>query len=560
MVGTMMPGRTSPIDQPADRAHLHRRAPSTVERLPFQGSSADPQRVDTELEQLVERLDHYENEIAELQSSRSWQTIQCFGKLRELFAPRGSRRRRAADKTARLADLLLTKGPAATARKLVQSAGQFGFERRWFGFGGATFRPTERPVFLLVTHQGGGGTERHVSELARALQSQGIRPVLVRPGGRRNILWEERDGLWQVAWRQATAPGRKAIESVLARISPVHALVYHMMGIPDELIEVMASAGLRYDWTILDYHAICPRAHLNRKDGSYCGEPDTAGCRACLDQLGDYHGRPVAEPITTWRVRFARHLGGARRVFAPSEDVRNRLARYFPGLPVLLRPLFEDSPQAGILAARWRPGETVRVAVVGNILPIKGSQRLLACARNARIRALPLEFHVVGSTDRDAVFARQGNVRITGPYREGEVFERLAAARCHLAFLPSIWPETYMYTLSITMAAGLYSVCFDLGAQAERVKAWGWGQAIPLEADSRAINHTLLAAAQSLTSSSAAPPPPPAPSELYADLLSDYCDFTSEEIGRFRLPSRPGPGAVRLTPHSVRRSDRAHLH
>ena len=35
-----------------------------------------------------------------------------------------------------------------------------------------------------------------------------------------------------------------------------------------------------------------------------------------------------------------------------------------------------------------------------------------------------------------------------------------------------------MYTLSIAMAARLFVVCFDLGAQAERVRAWGWGQAI----------------------------------------------------------------------------------
>ena len=88
---------------------------------------------------------------------------------------------------------------------------------------------------------------------------------------------------------------------------------------------------------------------------------------------------------------------------------------------------------------------------------------------------------MIGSTDRDAAFARLGNVQVTGRYREQEVYERLAAQRCHLAFLPSVCPESFMYTLSIAMAARMFVVCFDHGAQAERLRAWGWGQVLTLE-------------------------------------------------------------------------------
>ena len=65
----------------------------------------------------------------------------------------------------------------------------------------------------------------------------------------------------------------------------------------------------------------------------------------------------------------------------------------------------------------------------------------------------PLEFHVIGSTDQNAVFAGLGNVRVWGRYKEREVYARLAAVRCHVAFLPSLWPETFMYTLSVAMAS-----------------------------------------------------------------------------------------------------------
>jgi glycosyltransferase involved in cell wall biosynthesis len=294
------------------------------------------------------------------------------------------------------------------------------------------------------------------------------------------------------------------------------------------------ASGVPYDWTIHDYFAICPRGHLNRADGSYCGEPEADDCDRCLGRLGDYNGSPVLESITAWRERFSRQLSNARRIFAPSEDVRRRLKQHLPELPVLLRPHFESLPEVSSLAAPLRPGDVVRVAVLGTIAPIKGSRRLLLCACDAMRRRLPVEFHIVGSTDRDEKFARLSNVHITGAYREPEVFDRLRNERCHLAFLPSLWPETFMYTLSIAMAARLFCVCFDLGAQAERLRTWKWGTVLPLEAGPDQINDALLSAARLVSGGST--PPEPAPPAAYPELLVSYYDFTERELGHFRAP------------------------
>ena len=46
----------------------------------------------------------------------------------------------------------------------------------------------------------------------------------------------------------------------------------------------------------------------------------------------------------------------------------------------------------------------------------------------------------------------------------------VAAVQADLVFLPSTWPETYCYTLSIALRSGLPVVVFDLGAQGRRVK------------------------------------------------------------------------------------------
>jgi len=540
-------GRRVSLEMELDAAHAERDAKGEELR----GIAASWRAQEDRLKQIA-------GELAALHQSFAWRLTQGLAGLARRLAPAGTLRQIALRSAIRFGEVLVREGAIATARKVVRRARRLAPDNGCGAEGLRNWQSTGQPVFLLISHQVGGGTERHVRDLAVELRLEGIRPVLVRPASRGSILWEERDEDWEVTWCQPTAPEREPIENLLRRLAPVHAHVHHVMGLPDGLIGLLAELGVPYDWTIHDYYAICPRAHLNRADGVYCGEPEEPTCNSCLARLGDYHGRPVADPISTWRSGFARRLGGARRVFAPTEDVRRRLARYFPTLSVLVRPHFETLPKLGSLAARWRLGETVRVAVLGTIMRGKGSERLLACARDARARRLPLEFRVIGSTDHDAAFKRLGNVRVAGPYREHEAYERLAAERCHLAFLPSLWPETYLYTLSIAMAAGFHVICFDVGAQSERLRAWGWGQALPLEAGPDAINTALLGAARSLASGPVAPPPPP--SAIYREFLVAYYDFTAEERDRIRR-SALGPAASAVPrPHFLERRVHARLH
>jgi glycosyltransferase involved in cell wall biosynthesis len=423
-------------------------------------------------------------------------------------------------------------------------------KRRW--------HPDGRPVFLLINHRHGGGTEQHVVDLRARLSGEGIRVVLARPGRRQRVLWEERDENQRLLWRRESTCDRDSMSRTLADLKPAHAHVHHVLGIPLGLIDLLADKGVAYDWTVHDYYAICPRINLVSAENAYCGEPDAVGCNRCLARLGDDQGRTVTTSIENWRLRYAKYLGRARRIFVPSDDVRDRLERYFPEMSFLLRPHPETLPDLQSLASTVVPGERVRVAVVGTLTAIKGSETVRECAVDAIRRGLNLEFHVIGSTDSDALFGRIPNVRIWGRYRPHQVYARLAAARCHVAFLPSLWPETYMYTLSAVMASGLYTICFDLGAQAARLRRWGWGEVLPLAASHEAINDRLMAAAARLSSHFRGPsPPPPA---RYRDMLGSYYGFSAEERARFFQRPAGDPPLAGTKPHLVPRKDHARFH
>ncbi|WP_252353992.1 glycosyltransferase [Acetobacter sp. P5B1] len=145
-----------------------------------------------------------------------------------------------------------------------------------------------------------------------------------------------------------------------------------------------------------------------------------------------------------------------------------------------------------IARARLNLGERVRVCVIGGIGKEKGYDVLLAAARDAALRALPLEFVIVGHTPDDETLLRTGHVFITGEYQEDEAVPLIASLQADYAFLPSVWPETWCFTLGLAWKAGLKVAAFDLGAPAERIRATKQG--ILLEADllEEGLNDVLL--------------------------------------------------------------------
>src|SRR5260370_37245113 len=87
-----------------------------------------------------------------------------------------------------------------------------------------------------------------------------------------------------------------------------------------------------------------------------------------------------------------------------------------------------------------------------------------------------------------------GRVFSTGEFRDAEARSLLAAQRAHLAWLPSIWPESWCFALSEAWRAGLDVVAFDIGAPAERIRDSGRGILLPLGLPPAALNNALQAA------------------------------------------------------------------
>ena len=189
--------------------------------------------------------------------------------------------------------------------------------------------------------------------------------------------------------------------------------------------------------------------------------------------------------------RSMRDLAAARRVIAPSLDAARRIARHFPGVTANVQP-WDSTPPPLVTPA----SVGTRIAVIGAIGTEKGYDVLLACVADAAARRLPIEFVVVGTTIDDAALMAAGPAWVTARYAEADGVALIREQGAALAFLPSIWPETWCYALSTAWAAGLDVAAFDLGAPAERIRQAGHGWLLPLGLPAAAINDALLAASR----------------------------------------------------------------
>jgi GT2 family glycosyltransferase/glycosyltransferase involved in cell wall biosynthesis len=339
---------------------------------------------------------------------------------------------------------------------------------------------------LLVTHGGIGGTARVVAERAAAARTAGLTPLLLSGDAGETVVGTP--DLPTPNLRFRLPRDGAALLRLLRALRPTALELHHLLNHDPSLAALLARLALPTRLWVHDYGWLCPRLALVDGEGHFCGEPPAAVCAPCIAQWGQAFEPPI--DAATLRARSARLIAAAESVVVASADVAARIRRHFAPLRIDIAPLQPDPAPA---APAHRPTAPDRhVIVVGAIGLEKGYDVLLACARDAAARALKLRFTLVGYSIDDTPLLATGHAFVTGPYQAAEAPALIAAAGGDIAFLPSIWPETWCYALSDAWNGGLDAVVFDIGVPAERVRRTGRGIVLPLGLPPSAVNDALL--------------------------------------------------------------------
>lgn len=335
-------------------------------------------------------------------------------------------------------------------------------------------RLRQKKNILIVCHNRGGGAERHVQEDIRRLTGEGYGVYLMRPmpGQPARAVFSHSAATQLPNIPACALSDTAAMRAVLKDLGiteiHTHSLVDFVAAAPDYILALVKDLGIRWEVNLHDYKVICPSINLVNSTGVYCGEQSHIACNKCLKEMGSDF---LVNDIEHWREMHRRVLLSAEQVLVPDQDVAERLERYFPQATFVVSPHEEiNLEQISMCTPELNSDEKLRVVIIGAIGKIKGFDVLLACARNSRKRRLPLEFILMGYSMNDRLLQEAG-VKVTGRYLEENAQKTLRTLEPHMVWLPSVWPETYSYTLSIALLAGLPVVGFDIGAIARRLRA-----------------------------------------------------------------------------------------
>lgn len=347
---------------------------------------------------------------------------------------------------------------------------------------------------LILDHSIGGGANKFVEielqkhrdrneEVVRLYQH----PTLKRPAFEHIVGGVRRFYVTPAGETMGRAMTRFRVRDIV--VNSLYGLDRQIGGVIAALERAKQDWGARVRVMTHDFYLACPSQHLLDATQHYCGLPAISSehCRKCVDvsENIDAQWRDVWH-MSTWRLQSQALLDLSDEVRFFDESGNTILSQVLEINPETRTLVPHVLPQP-LRPARATNRDTMVIGIFGTLQFAKGIDvvnRLAAYIRET------------GSRDRIIVIggvigALDPSVRVHGPYATDKLPEIVETLGVNVAFLSSVVPETFCYTLSEAMDMRLPVLGFDLGAQGSRLKSYDFGRVLPLTASVEEIYATL---------------------------------------------------------------------
>jgi GT2 family glycosyltransferase/glycosyltransferase involved in cell wall biosynthesis len=374
----------------------------------------------------------------------------------------------------------------------------------------AVHRSRRETIGIRVLHilHHGGGTEKHARDLA-ALDDRTVLSYVLISDGRNLDVDEYYAGRRLRSLRfplpvvigpygpLRDAAYRDALTTICWTLDVDLIHVHHLMHNTLDIADVAAERGIRYVMTLHDYHTLCPMYTLLDPEGLPCGACTVGEGRsveACMKRAGQ-----PASYLPEYQAVMSGFLHGAARLFVPNTRVLEIIGPRFPELVQAVSVVEHGHRRAAEAEAdehQLRRGPapplvhdgraSLNVAVIGGLEVHKGSAVFRDLLRANRRDETT--FHLYGTTpDPDITRGERNQVRrlegskfiYHGAYEGRDIVRMLIADGIHVGLQLAIWPETFSYTLSEFVDAGVPVIAGSLGAQGERIDRCRLGWTVP---------------------------------------------------------------------------------
>lgn len=417
----------------------------------------------------------------------------------------------------------------------------------------ARLKVSPRPKILAICHNRGGGTLRHVRELADTLQ-QDAHFLLLTPAPGHKVSLQLADPNEGLHLEFSVDSEWEDLVMVLQAMEIALVHIHHLLG-HDPVVQTLAQRlGVPCDFTVHDHYSRCPQISLTDHTQQYCGEQGREQCNRCLK----HSPAPGNVTIDTWRDHQQAFLEGCRHILAPSLDTAQRMRNWLPHSDIRIAPHTDLKDISALPEATAQPlsaSQPLRVVVIGALSIIKGADLLDQVAQLAAKSRAPIDFHLVGYAYRSLKTRPGSHLTVHGEYQDSDLPALLNWLQPHVVWFPAVWPETYSYTLSACLQGGWPVVAPNLGAFPERLQGRAWSWVLPWNLTPEQVLKQLLELRQASFLTAIPPKVLEASASLHPTFL-DW-DYHKEYIpsGFARNDHHPLPSVAWLSSHRPNRTE-----
>ncbi|MWP62874.1 glycosyltransferase [Gilliamella sp. Pas-s25] len=341
----------------------------------------------------------------------------------------------------------------------------------------------QKKSIVIVTHAWDGGINTYLEKIIGQYTNQGIDCILLKVHDKKfySIYSHENDQFNLCNLKNLSLSCDfvfldlffKTIQPVLVHINSFAGLDWHHH---QKLLSYFSSSNLSYKFIIHDYACMSYDYKLLNPEYRYEGVPSLRQRNHWYNVKavpGDYDIN-TADAYERHKA-YASFLKRCFKIESPSYRARDIVLKDFPNLDIDVIP-HDDGLDDILPTERKKEKNKIKIASIGALSIEKGSQILSTLAIDSKNRDLNLSYFLVGfSNPGDQHVMKTNNVTVTGKYKNNkECIDKIREISPDLIILPSIWEETFSYTLSIALALKIPTLVFDIGAQSERTKDLSW--------------------------------------------------------------------------------------
>jgi len=337
----------------------------------------------------------------------------------------------------------------------------------------------KKPRILFITHAyyNRGGVEEHIKTLAQVLSDFEIgilSPVLTGFGVQhyqliyKNIpllMFQGPELSWPMPPFQEKNADRALKESI-RQFKPDIIHVHHLGNWPTSMIEQVIETGLPVVKSLHDYYCLTPHFTMEFTDEMSNENISAKTLRDTLvskEYSTKIFGKDFSIYLSQRRQYYQEQLGKLSACIVPSKYAK---VEYDKVLSLDLQVIGHGISHFEVPPKIKEKNNKIRFGYIGSLIRQKGIETLIDAFNNAREKNNTIELYLYGGGQINPLALPNG-ITWFGNYRRNDLPHILS--EFDVGIIPSIFKETFCYTLSELFLAKKAVIASSIGALSERV-------------------------------------------------------------------------------------------